>query len=70
MKNIFKKITVKILGFTFIAVILINILTYSCEYLVEKHEIKSGKTILQSIGEEVGKAKRDFEKGYQNDSIK
>jgi hypothetical protein len=45
------------------------LLSHTCIRQVEKYEEESGKTILQSVGEELGKAKREFEKGYK-DTIK
>ena len=57
-------------GSVLVMVILITALTYSCERSIEQHEKESGKTILQSIGEELGKAKAEFDKGYANDTIK
>lgn len=57
-------------GMMLVMILLVFALAYSCERQVEKHQKETGKTILQSLGEEFGKAKREFEKGYTNDTIK
>jgi hypothetical protein len=64
----------KLLGLMLIFWICVMLFAYAalrgCERSIEKHKKETGKTILESVGEEARKAKDEFNKGFKPDSIK